>query len=1142
MRIRHATSPLLLAALTLPCMTSCMEGNAQPEALRVTRPTGGPRVAFDLEERPFPEIPFPNDIATRPDPTSPTGKRVNISQIGGIDAEQRVRKELNRQTGFGVYSPISVSFDAPLDLYTIIDRHQELVPSFENDVVYLVNIDQESPWFGELVLLDMGRGNFPINLDEPERYFLNDSHVDGTNLFFETRLEEDTNKDSIFGPLEDLDDDLVQDIPNLLDPLADPLAQGQLLTFYERETRTLILRPVIPLRPATTYAVVLTRGLTGEGGLPIESPFSGINHTRQTADLEALRKVLPDKLPARFDTTLDTIQFTWSFTTRTPTAELEAIRAGLYGHGTFAWLKDAYPAKIELIHDAQAGRTDNPMIFNVDKIIELLAPLISEASGSASGVAINKTFEDVDYVISGSFISPHFLVDHDGLAERIPTADEIEPGDHQAIDRLVMHEENEAFDLNINSGFAITRKDEVPFLCVVPKPTPAQQAPFPTIIYSHAIGSTRFEALAFSGAMAKFGMATCTIDAVGHGVAIPPEFDGLLATLTKRLKLDNFPAILAHSRGLDLNGDGAVDSGGDYFSTDLLHSRDNFRQSTVDQLQLVRLLRSFDGSSRFDEVDENSPFVAARRDLIAGFDANSDGVTELRGDFNGDGVVDLGGDVSYVSWGTSLGGIHTTLLAGIEPSVKAVASNAGGGGMLDIAGRTSIANVRVGALLRTFGPLLVGRPVTQGDETLTQLSFILPNVIRAQEVPIARVPALEDGDVVVLRNRARESSELVKDDELYSNARVRHQRFRTSIATDATPLAARRTLQGITDPLDVLTEVASCAIARACGEQECPDDHACNGADECTPVTTCLEDFDASQTLALAAQEAHIVRDPARYGDKLAIEIYDANNNLKHTITTFELNALYGGLLYPKGAPLASLVEGWGMARQTPQFRRFWQIGQMLLEPADPAVFAMGYARQPLKFPYETAVNQTSRTNALIVGTLGDQTVPIDSGLALARATGALEFMREDPRYGMTPNQYLVHEHVYEGIADLDRHPAYQNMLFDPDDLDRGQWRSERDGRSSPETDAPLRSTFRTPQGGLLALRLPYLDERGEHTFNAPNPSLSFDIHTFMLNQVGWFLANGGTQLSDDVCLEADVSMEGCAFFDPETFTPSFEP
>ena len=43
-----------------------------------TERLGGPRVVWDIEAEPLPEIPLPNDAATRIDPTSPTGRRLNI--------------------------------------------------------------------------------------------------------------------------------------------------------------------------------------------------------------------------------------------------------------------------------------------------------------------------------------------------------------------------------------------------------------------------------------------------------------------------------------------------------------------------------------------------------------------------------------------------------------------------------------------------------------------------------------------------------------------------------------------------------------------------------------------------------------------------------------------------------------------------------------------------------------------------------------------------------------------------------------------------------------------------------------------------------------------------------------------------------
>lgn len=1141
---RHSILLTCALLLTLLPQSGCLDGNKGPQGLRQARSSGGARIIFDLDERPFPEVPFPNDVATINDPTSPTGLRLNISTEAPTDQEMRVRRALNKQTGFGVFSPITVRFDAPLDLHNLVERHQEPTPDFADDAVYLVNVDRDSPGYGELVMLDMGRGNFPLTLSRPNRYFENDPRVNGTNLLFETVEEVDLNENGILDPIEDTDDDGVWDKPNVLDEGSDPYAFGQLLEFYERETDTLIMRPVVPLRPGTTYAAVLTSALRGADMLPIDSPFAFINHTRQTPSLEPLREILPTRFPDRFDETLAQVRFAWSFTTRTPTRELEVIREGLYGSGPLARLSEEFPADFMMIHDAKGGKEgENPLIFRVDRVLDFVAPLVSDVAGQASGDAIIETFEDVDYVVSGTFRSPHFLVDADGLADPIPSADEIEEGDHFAIDRLNMANEDDFFDLDTETGVASYTEDEVTFICVVPKETPSQKAPFPTIIYSHAIGSTRLEGMVFAGAMSKFGMATCAIDAIGHGIAIPPDLNDLLEMISGRVGLKNLGAIAVHHRARDMDDDGVVDPGGDYFTTDLLHSRDMIRQTTVDQLQLVRILRSFDGEKRFPAaLDENQPYVKARRDVIAdGFDADGDGTSELAGDFNGDGVVDLGGDVPMVAWGTSLGGIQTMVLSGIEPSIKATASNAGGGGLLDIATRTEISNARVGALLRTLGPLVTGKP-KPGAEGVTEIAWILPDVVDDERRVFAEVEGLEDGDVIVLRNLEREVSEFVTEEDLYATVRVRDGRFRVSVATDGTSSMERRALQKIPGGLRVAGDILGCVEVDECGEASCPGNSYCGEDGTCQPLTECVATADTSEVFSEADHEAYVIRDPSIYGDPLAIEIYDNEGVLKQTISTFEKNVIHDNLLYPAGSPLAALADGWGIDRQTPRMRRFIGIGAMILEPADPAVWATHYQRDPLQYDYEREGNRSGETNALIVGTLGDQTVPINTGITLARVVGALDYTSEDARYGMTENQYLVQSYAYEGISWLDRYPAYPNALFDPDDLDRGQFRSKRgDNAPSPESDAPLRAQYTNADGGIQALRLPYLDEQGAHTFNAPNPDLPFDIHTFMLNQTGWYLSHGGRAMTDDVCLEADVHMSTCEFFDRETFKPEFE-
>ena len=1132
-----------LLTLSFSLLSSgCFEDNVEPAGLRVTRLTDGPTVKVDLSKRPFPEIPYPNDLATRPDPRSPTGLRVNVSEFGGTAAEERVRREINKQTGFGVYSPITVSFDKPLDVQNIIDRHQEPIPSFEDDALFLVNVDPDSPGYGELVMLDMGRGNYPLALKAPHKYFKNDTRAHGTNLLYETVGEPDLNGNGLFDPHEDTDDDDVQDVPNLLDPDADPWAFGQLLDFYERQTNTLVIRPLRPLRPGTRYAVVLTKALVGEDGGLINSPYNFINHTRQTPHLEPLRELLPTKLPGRFDKTLDGVSFAWTFTTRTPHREVDAIRDGLYGHGSMAWLAKEYPAKVELLHNAQGMEAENPLIFKVDELIPVIAPIAGQLVGQAGARALEDSFEQVDYVVSGSFLSPHFLVDDDGLAEPIPTADEIEAGDHLAIDRLELANDDESFDLDVDTGYARHQPDEIPFICVIPKPSATQQAPFPTIVYSHAIGSTRFEGLVFAGSMAKLGMATCTIDAARHGAPVPAEFENILDQIARLYDLDNLPGIINHDRADDLDGDGTPDSGGDYFTTDLLRSRDHIRQTTIDQLQLVRLLRTFDGKTRFSELDESSPYVKARRDIVAGFDADGDGSPELAGDFNGDGVPDLGGDVGMVGWGTSLGGLHSTVLAGAEPRIRAVASNAGGGGILDIASRTEIANARVASLLRTFGPLLVGEPVERDGKRVTRLGWVLPEVTSERTFPFAYVEDLQDGDIIILRNLDREENRWVPHDEVTSHGRVREGRFRLAIAADGATTGTRRATLGTPSGINVKADIIGCVERSSCEEVDCPDSSYCSAEGECKPLATCVEDFDFSATLDDDAHERHVIREPLRFGDRLLVEIYRSSGELVRTIDTFELNISYNNLVYPAGTPLAALAEGWGLKRQTPQTRRFFGIGQMLLEPADPVVWAATYQRDEREFDYERAPYNVARTNSLIIGTLGDQTVPINTAMSLARAAGSIDARREHNGSGMTENQILVQNYVYEGIHWLDRFPEHPQTLFDPDDLDNGRFRSTRgDKLPSPEPDAPLRITRKNANGGTDALRLAYVDERGAHTINAPNPSLAFDIHTFMLNQIGLYLASGGAEVTDATCMEADITLEACEFFDRDSFETSFQ-
>ena len=75
-------------------LSSCDPSGPRAEGWATTKQTGGPTVLWDALALPLPEIPLPNDAATRRDATSPTGRRLNISEevqpgphvaVGNID-------------------------------------------------------------------------------------------------------------------------------------------------------------------------------------------------------------------------------------------------------------------------------------------------------------------------------------------------------------------------------------------------------------------------------------------------------------------------------------------------------------------------------------------------------------------------------------------------------------------------------------------------------------------------------------------------------------------------------------------------------------------------------------------------------------------------------------------------------------------------------------------------------------------------------------------------------------------------------------------------------------------------------------------------------------------------------------------------
>ena len=163
----------MAASLAMLLLFSVCHLSEQMQGL-APAPPADTTVKFDFYSRPLPEIPLPNDIATRYDATSPTGLRINASMLASTKLEMRVRKLIDEMDGWGVFQPITIPFSGPLNVSSILKAHKDTTMNQEDDVVYLINVDRDSEEFGKAHYLDFGNGNYPVVLEKIDRYWKND--------------------------------------------------------------------------------------------------------------------------------------------------------------------------------------------------------------------------------------------------------------------------------------------------------------------------------------------------------------------------------------------------------------------------------------------------------------------------------------------------------------------------------------------------------------------------------------------------------------------------------------------------------------------------------------------------------------------------------------------------------------------------------------------------------------------------------------------------------------------------------------------------------------------------------------------------------------------------------------------------------
>jgi hypothetical protein len=1129
------TSPFLLIGLAACNLTS------PPEGLAPTEVTGGPALVFDLDALPLPEIPFPNDLATRIDPSKPTGRALNISLRADTEMERDMRSRANDLDGFGSYSPIWMRFDAPLDLCAIADAHHA-DEAFDNDVIYLVDTTT-----GEAVQLDMNRGFFPYllpgngNGDTPDRvtprYYPMDPGAGSSSLILDDR-EEDSNGNGVLDPGEDVDGDGHLDTrAEQALPACSTAWRYPENVIYESQTNTLQVRPIRPLKPATTYAVVVTKRLKGVGGKAVQSPFAGINHPRQTGALQGL---LPHLASGTLGIGLEDVAYTWTFTTSSAVGDLFAIREGIAGAGPFAWLEARFPAELDTLHQLVDDSDPAPPfgghmhLINGDKFATLLTTLerdhdLGLIGNDAGARSLIGSLQNINYMVSGAFKSPNFLVDRDGVAGTgCPTADGAPATAHcQQPD-----DDDEVFELNRVNGTAVVGETRVPFWCAIPQERYRRgDKPFPVSFYGHGYTSSRFEMLGFAGFHARMGVATCAIESFGHGLTIPPLFANLISSIAAEMHGAGMIAAVTDGRARDLTNDGVANSGGDFWTADTFHTRDAVRQSVVDWMTLGRILRGFDGSRTWKVPVGIAPECEGQPNC----EDPRKTVTGMAGDFDGDGKVDLGGpDSEYFAWGQSLGGILSGVYAGVEPTLTAAAPTAGSGGLFDVGVRSTQGGVKQGVHLRFMGLIVVGLPGASGEAEVTRLQFIASNVNDDVFVPFGELPPLTAGDTVRMTNHT--SGTVVETlARPYGNA----VGFRLHMPASAMRGPQKRRLADlfVRDGLIEGKPVDPAWIDQGLGDRLTLEVLGADGALKAT-----VDQF---------GETTNSDGDTLR----LATTCLDSDSR-SSKVCPFQ------GLILNPGTPLHAVAMGTGKYRSTPNYRRFIAIAATVLEGGDPAVFAPHYFDRPHDFS-AIAPNAAPGTAVLVIPTAGDMNVPVNTGIAMATAAHIVPITEaEDParyaHYGRSPGQAMADAFVMESVIRKRRwtvgeegaRPTWTadnnaaGIVFDIDDLDlsRDAWNepdfAELGALCAGDSGhlscrypwpcgaggcAPLRLEHGHPDGRRSALRVPVVAPQGDHGFLFPDPAArlggGFDIDGFMVNLVGWFFHSGGKELPLEVCM-----------------------
>lgn len=375
--------------------------------------------------------------------------------------------------------------------------------------------------------------------------------------------------------------------------------------------KVLEIEPLVPLEPATRYAVLLTNGIESTQGVAAaaDTVFAAVrdahlaNESTGNPDLDALLPAigpLVDLGVNTFGLAGESIVSAFSFSTQSIGAVLEHIDANA----------TAQPAVL-----ADSGMTTADLGLGLPGTADIYA-----------GRLMIPYYGDPAAPLTSFWVNANGAPPTGGAPAPVPRGGQL----------------------------------EIPVLATLPNAASMQARPedgWPVIVLQHGVTANRTILLAMADAFARAGFAAVAIDLPLHGVTdtsspfYQPEHE-------RHFNLDNVGPLG------DREPDGLIDNGWQIFNLqNPLNARDHARQAVADLIHLLRTVPEldFDGDTAGELDGDRIHFVAVSLGSIF-----STPLLALSDDFSTATLTSPGGPYSEFLTGTPRGDFGTPIVAGIE--------------------------------------------------------------------------------------------------------------------------------------------------------------------------------------------------------------------------------------------------------------------------------------------------------------------------------------------------------------------------------------------------------------------------------------------------------------------------------------------